>query len=249
MKRGTPEHPKVFRLAKLLNIPHYAAVGVLELLWHFTARYAPRGDIGKHPDIFIAKALDWNRPTGRKGISPHFFLINALVEAGWLDSDHQVPCQCTPSVPQVTCQWTPSDCQVTCQCVFSRLIVHDWFDHADEAVRKFLSRHSLDFVSTQSRLPLPLPVPEPEPSVQTPTTTQLTEQEAVAQCNGPLGVPEDFARYIFGDWDSRGGRDAGNVQVKWPAYVKKRWNREQEEWRQGVHRAQKKANKPLENQI
>ncbi len=152
MKRGTPEHPKVFRLAKLLNIPHYGAVGILELLWHFTARYAPQGDVGKHPDQFIAKALCWEKPTGRKGISPSFVLINALVEAKWLDSD-----------PRVTCQWTPSDHQVTCQCTFNRLIVHHWCDHADEAVMKFLSRHSLDFVSTVSRLPLPLPLPLPEP--------------------------------------------------------------------------------------
>lgn len=132
MKRGTPDHPKVAYLASLLNVPTYSAVGILELLWHFTARYAPQGDIGKHPDSVIAKAVYWQRPTGERGVRPECKLSGALVTAKWLDT-----------------------CQV------HRLIVHDWCDHADEAVRKFLSRHGLDFVRTHSSLPLPLPLPLP----------------------------------------------------------------------------------------
>lgn len=78
-------------------------------------------------------------------------------------------------------------------------------------------------------------------------TKLLTETEAIAQCNGPLGIPDDFARYVFGDWDSRDGRDCGSVRVRWPAYVKKRWNREQDEWRQGIHKGQKKLPPPNTN--
>jgi hypothetical protein len=47
MKRGTPEHPKTAHLMAALSIPRPYAVGILELLWHFTARYAPRGDVGR----------------------------------------------------------------------------------------------------------------------------------------------------------------------------------------------------------
>ena len=53
------------------------AVGYLELLWHFTAKFAPQGDIGRFSDKRIEGALDW---TGRGG-----HLISALVHSKWLD--------------------------------------------------------------------------------------------------------------------------------------------------------------------
>ena len=78
VKRGTPEHPKVVRLAKVLGVRRYVAVGLLEMLWHFTARYAIRGDVGRWSDDEIATALDWDgRPDQ---------LIGALVECRFLDA-------------------------------------------------------------------------------------------------------------------------------------------------------------------
>lgn len=152
MKRGTPDHPKVFDLCDALKIRRPAALGHLELLWHFTAKYAPQGDVGRYPDKRIEAALDWAGAPGR--------LVLALTSTGWLDD-------------------SPSH----------RLLVHDWRDHADQAVvkrllRSHLSMHtvtkevtghcpenggqSLDNVDTKldSRLDngsLPEPVPEPEP--------------------------------------------------------------------------------------
>lgn len=79
MKRGTPRHPKVAALADLLSIELYAAVGLLELLWHFTAEYAPAGDIGRHTQKAIARAVHW-----RKNAST---LIDGLVESRWLDRE------------------------------------------------------------------------------------------------------------------------------------------------------------------
>lgn len=91
----------------------------------------------------------------------------------------------------------------------------------------------------------PSPSPSPSPSVlpqqMNAVNGRVSVEQAVAQCNGPIGVPEDFARYVFDDWDSREGKDASDVKVGWPGYVKKRWNREGEEWRQGVHKGQKKV--------
>ena len=49
MKRGTPRHPKTMLLVAELQIPTYAAVGILESLWHWTAEYAKRGDVGRYP--------------------------------------------------------------------------------------------------------------------------------------------------------------------------------------------------------
>ena len=63
MKRGTPEHPKVKDLARLLaqrwqerftgtlakHIALTMAVGILERLIHFTARFAPRATLESMP--------------------------------------------------------------------------------------------------------------------------------------------------------------------------------------------------------
>lgn len=145
MKRGTPRNPKVLHLCSLLKTRVPTAVGYLELLWHFTAEFAPQGDIGKFDDRWIEAALYW---TGRTG-----HLIHCLTIARWLDRH--------------------SEC---------RLIVHDWHDHADDAVRKRLSRSGLTFLSLTAKmtvrntvsdrtlssrvadngcLPVPEPVPEP----------------------------------------------------------------------------------------
>ena len=138
----------------------WEAVGILELLWHFTAKFAPAGDIGKFPDSTIAKAIDWNRATDR--------LVDALVESRWLD-----------------------------RCTCHRLVIHDWWDHADDSVHMKLARarerfadgttphtkrlpkdekaHADEYyvqnpcarkahgVQRADGKPLPLPLPKPEP--------------------------------------------------------------------------------------
>lgn len=79
MKRGTPEHPKTKHLMRLLEIPLYSAIGILESLFHITAKYTPRGNIGNFDDGAIAAAIDW------KGDPTE--LVRCLVKAGWLDED------------------------------------------------------------------------------------------------------------------------------------------------------------------
>lgn len=72
MKRGTPEHPKTMELAEAVqgyladagarlsfDMCQTLACGLLERLHHFTARYAPAGDIGKHSNLRIANAIGW----------------------------------------------------------------------------------------------------------------------------------------------------------------------------------------------
>ena len=80
MKRGTPEHPKTYELMERLSIGRPHAVGILELLWHFTAKYAIQGDIGKHSSLRIAAAVEWDMST------PDEFVAE-LVACGWLDED------------------------------------------------------------------------------------------------------------------------------------------------------------------
>ena len=80
MKEGTPEHPKTLALADRLQIHILEAIGLLEALFHCTAKYAPQGDIGKHSNKLIAHRLHWEHDA----ISPDE-LIEALVETGWLE--------------------------------------------------------------------------------------------------------------------------------------------------------------------
>ena len=109
MKRGTPRHPKTYALAEALTIPLPYAVGILEMLWHHTAQYTPRGDIGSLPDIAIAQACAFTR-------KPHI-LIDALIECRWLDRDPDY-----------------------------RLIVHDWPQHCEASVRKWLDRNQKEML-------------------------------------------------------------------------------------------------------
>lgn len=82
MKRGAIEHPKMLMLAALLGVDKLVAVGIMESLWHFAAKYAPQGDIGKYTDEMIAAGISWTDGAER--------LINALIECQWLDKSGQV---------------------------------------------------------------------------------------------------------------------------------------------------------------
>ena len=74
MKRGTPDHPKTLMLTEELRKVFAAhrklssfggrayAVGLLEMLWEWTSKYAIQGDIGKWPDDVIAAGIGWPFP-------------------------------------------------------------------------------------------------------------------------------------------------------------------------------------------
>ena len=79
MKREAMGSTKLKRLCHYLGIRTYSAAGIMESLWHLTAREAPQGDIGKLADEDIALGIDWDGDTGK--------LINALVSSKWLDPD------------------------------------------------------------------------------------------------------------------------------------------------------------------
>ena len=72
-----------------------------------------------------------------------------------------------------------------------------------------------------------------------PSPEILTKKEAF-QKTANAGIPKDFSNYIFDDWFSREGKDAGGVPVDFLRYVVKRWSREQNEWKSGQHNGNKK---------
>jgi hypothetical protein len=155
VKSGTIDHPKMLNLQARLGIPLNHAVGIMEHLWHWAGRYAPRGDIGKWSDEQIQQAI---APELKRDLIP------ALIDSKWVDR--------------------VSDSA-------GRLLLHDWSDHCEQRVRKFLLRtgeefakspdgvrtdsgqspdgvrtdsgQSPDGVQPRARAPEPEPVPAPTP--------------------------------------------------------------------------------------
>lgn len=109
MKRNGPTHPKTLWLRSGLKLSKYEVVGLLEMFWHFVARTAPQGDIGKWTDEQIAEGVEWRGDASE--------LVRNLVDSGFVDEDRKC-----------------------------RLIVHDWEEHADGALKKTLQRAGLAFV-------------------------------------------------------------------------------------------------------
>ncbi len=77
MKRETLRHPKTLDLAARLGVDRPTALGILTLLWDFTAEIAIQGDVGKWPNGAIARACDY--------MGDHDAFIRNLIDARWLD--------------------------------------------------------------------------------------------------------------------------------------------------------------------
>jgi hypothetical protein len=168
MKRGTPDHPKTKRLVRFLRIPIYSAVGLLEMLFHWTAKHCPRGDVGRFEDDEIAEGMGWHGEGTR--------LVEALHRAGYLDVHPE-----------------------------HRWVIHDWQDHADEAVKKLLKRQGLAMAVSRHRLdvsgrtPVMSRLPEPEPiPVRAPDVSRFhlnTSSDTFADKS--VGKPQDLAEEVF----------------------------------------------------
>lgn len=125
MKRQALDHTKMDLLMRKLSLPRWGCVGILESIWHLTAREAPRGDIGRLSNERIAIGIDWRGAKNRPFEQEADRLVSALEEAGWIEASDEY-----------------------------RLVVHDWHEHADDSVRKMLSRNGRGFVTdgTNSKL-------------------------------------------------------------------------------------------------
>jgi len=111
VKSGTLHHIKMKRLKRLLRIPLFQTAGVLVSLWSTTADNAPDGGIGKLTDEEIATEIEWEGdPTA---------LIEALVDAGWLDRDGE-----------------------TLRGERCRLTIHDWKDHCPDYIKERLRKQN-----------------------------------------------------------------------------------------------------------
>lgn len=112
MKRGTPDHPKTRALARALQVPLAQAVGHLEMLWHWTSRFAPTGAVGRFGAPVIAESCAW------QGDPDVLIAAFTAADSRWLDTDE-----------------------------YHGLIVHDWPQHADDAVHRQLARAGIRFAN------------------------------------------------------------------------------------------------------
>lgn len=78
MKLDALDHPKTLDFASRLEVELPTAIGHLELLWAFTGKKSPQGNVGKWPDGAISMACCW------RGAPAKF--VSALVDAGFLDA-------------------------------------------------------------------------------------------------------------------------------------------------------------------
>lgn len=79
MKKDANEHSKIWDLAARLKVDQPLAVGLMENLWHWSAKEIPDGGIGKRTNDMIADRIHLPRR-----IKPDQ-LIEAMVDSGLLD--------------------------------------------------------------------------------------------------------------------------------------------------------------------
>jgi hypothetical protein len=77
VKRGTENLLKFKHLMRDLDLPEYAALGLLQSLWMKVDINCPAGDVGRFSDEDIALLVDWRGDPGA--------LVSALLRRGWLD--------------------------------------------------------------------------------------------------------------------------------------------------------------------
>ena len=214
MKHGTTRHPKTVKLAKILKCEHATAVGYLQLLWDYTAEFAPTGDVSKYGVEQVEYALEWHGRGKKTGQ-----LMAAFVEAGWVDQDVEVD---EDEVVKSNGKSTIRYEVVGSRSVPGRIpyLIHDWPEHAEESVKRKLARAGQGFLRvrdnsasrqrddselTASRrrdvgessagppLPIPIPIPEPLPS----SVHNRDGVPAAAPCITEQGKPGDGGEQSF----------------------------------------------------
>lgn len=171
MKRGSIDHPKMLRLAKLLGIARWGAVGLLESLIHFVAKHAIQGNVGRWSDEEISYAVAWD--------SDPATLVDALVKAGFLERH--------PTHRLIVHDWHKhADDSVRKTLKNNNM----WFVTMPEESRTIPenSGNGSPKPSLSSPSPEPEPIPPPPPPKPAPVPTKAEEEEEVFD-------PESLARW------------------------------------------------------
>lgn len=83
-------------------------------------------------------------------------------------------------------------------------------------------------------------------SLQNDFSELLSEKHCLAQA-AIQGIPEDFAKFVYMNWWSTGGKNANDIEVKFDRYVFKRWSQEGREWQAGTHKGRKAQEAKVSN--
>ena len=146
-KRGTLYHPKTLHLARLLKVEPWAALGLLEALWHWAGRYAPTGDLSSADPRAMAEGMLVRRCPTR--------VLAFLTESSWIDRVgeklyiHDWPDHADDATKKLLQR--------------SGRTFAPYYATVSRSKSPTKSRQSPDRVPTESRLPEPLPEPIPEP--------------------------------------------------------------------------------------
>lgn len=161
MKRGTPDHPKMKALARILGITRTHAVGIMECLWQWTSNYNPDGDLSRWTDGQIADAVDWKDPAA---------LIEALQneDVGFLDGGKLVHDWCEHCEDSVHTKLARQGRMFACGCSpsLTRLPIRDREAFGEPIV---CAQHTLgkrtqsDGSRPKASMPMPTPTPTPTP--------------------------------------------------------------------------------------
>lgn len=204
--RAVPDHPKFANLKAALGQPKGAVIGWLEIVWHFTGRFTPRGDIGKYSDQAIESWVEWN---GKPGA-----LIEALVKTGWVDRDrdHRLLIH---DWSQHADKATKNALSRAGQTFYCQSVRTPYVQCTDMQPKQ----------STVYGLPEPVPVPEPvpEPEAKKPSRRK-TASDQMKHSADPRHVAckeEIFAAYrskngVDPPWNGYEGKALGMLLQAWP---------------------------------
>lgn len=176
MKRRTADHPKTIDLCSRLGVERYSAVGILELLWHFTAEFAPAGDIGRYADSAIANAIHWTGSVDK--------LVRELIESKWIDV-----CPVNRLIVHDWCDHADDYTRKKLKRA-NKSFVSVCLEMSGQSPDK--NGNCPDF----SRLPVPVPVPVPEP----PAASLLPFRSAKIATLPTVKIPDDHEGFDFASW-------------------------------------------------
>jgi hypothetical protein len=158
------------------------------MMWHFTAQYAPQGDIGRFTDEQIAEATGWPDEPAH--------LIAAMVRCGWLDEhpDHRLVVHdwhdhadyaVSRRLKKLGLDFVTRRCA---QEATSERAGCDFRSHNSQPPCAHETSSERATHDHRSRLPEPEPVPEPEPEPE--PEPAPAARAAPRGMNGSAGQPE-----------------------------------------------------------
>jgi hypothetical protein len=180
VKRSAMGHTKLKKLQRRTGESLRACVGLMELLWHLTAREAPRGDIGRLSDEDIAIALEWEKDPED--------LVEILVDCGWVDRSEKYRL--------LIHDWHEHADDATKVALKRKSVGFVTTEGDDVPECRDMSRHVPDSRAGAKPEPKPEPKREPKPEPEIPPTP-LTGEGAPAETPSKKQAPPDWEAW----WD------------------------------------------------